>query len=98
MASEHQKMYFNKLSSPGNSLIVTLALMIAVGWPRPTAKHPNSRTLTPLYPSGTGEKMGRTGARKLLGQDKDREITYHILSWAKQPQLGEFNLICCQLA
>lgn len=42
MASQHWKMQFHKLSSPGNSLIVTFAQMIVVGWPRPTAKHPHS--------------------------------------------------------
>lgn len=35
--------------------------------------------------SRMGEKKGRTGPRKLLGQDKDREITYNALSWAKEP-------------
>lgn len=39
----------------------------------------------PLRSSRMGEKTGRTGLRKLSGQDKDREITYDALSWAKEP-------------
>lgn len=94
MASQHWKMQFHKLSSPGNSLIVTFAQMIVVGWPRPTAKHPHSLSILLDW----GEKTGGTGARKLLGQDEGREITYQAPSWAKQPHPGEFNLVCCQLA
>lgn len=34
---------------------------------------------------------------KLMGQDEDREIMYHELSWAKQTPLGKSSLIYCQL-
>lgn len=37
------------------------------------SSHP--ATLSPLLPAGWREKVGRTGARKLMGQDKGREIT-----------------------
>lgn len=46
-------------------------------------------SLTPPYPSeGQGEKIGKTES-KLVGRDKDREITYQLLSRAKQTHLGE---------
>jgi len=41
--------------------------------------------------------LSRTGGgnqiEKLVGQDKDREIAHQSPSWAKQTQLGEFDLI-----
>jgi len=33
---------------------------------------------------------------KLLGQDKDREITHPLPSHEKQTHLGEVNVIYCQ--
>lgn len=39
---------------------------------------PNTHPVTCSFPpshSRMGEKMGRRGARKLMGQDKDRKIT-----------------------
>lgn len=45
-----------------------------------------------LAPGRTGEKAGGKRARKLMGQNIDREITYQVLLWAKQTQLTEFNL------
>lgn len=40
-----------------------------------------------------GRGMGRTGAGKLMGQDKDGKITYWLLSRAKQSRLGENSFI-----
>jgi len=52
-----------------------------------------------LYPSvGCGQTTGRTEAKKLIGQNKHREITYQLLSWAKEIQPVESNSIHCQLA
>lgn len=34
---------------------------------------------------------------KLMGQDKDRKITYQLPSEAKQTQLMEINVIYCHL-
>lgn len=62
-----------------------------MGWPQ-LAPH-----CTPPPLAGWAEKIERTGTRKLVGLNKDREITYQLLSWAKQTQLREFNLIYCQL-
>lgn len=33
-----------------------------------------------------------------MGQNKDQEITYQLLSWAKEIRLEDFNLIYCPLA
>lgn len=63
-----------------------------VGWSWPAAKLPPSHFLSLL--SGTEEKIGRTGARKLVGQDEDRRIAHHLLSWARQTHLGEFPIKC----
>lgn len=51
---------------------------------------------TPSAPHD-GERVGRAGARKLMGQDEVKKITHISLSWAKQNQLGEFDLTDCQL-
>jgi len=42
-------------------------------------------------PSSTGQGRENTDER-LVGRDKDREITRQLLSWAEQTQLGE-NLV-----
>jgi len=59
-----------------------------VGWLQLAARHPSSRLLAP-HLSRTGEKTGRTGTRKFMGQDRDRKITYQLLSWAMQTPLRE---------
>lgn len=41
-----------------------------------------------------GERIGRTGTREYVGQDKDREVTLQLSLWAKQTQFGQ---IYCQL-
>lgn len=54
--------------------------------------------LLPLaLPQRDGEQKGRTGLRMLQGWNKDGEITTQLLSWVKQTQLGEFNLIYCRV-
>lgn len=47
--------------------------------------------------SRTGEKMGRTGVRKLMNQNKDRKITYQLLTRAMQTWLGKANFIYSQV-
>lgn len=46
---------------------------------------PNSHPAACLLPPC----QGRTGGRKLMGQDKDRKIPYQLPSWPKWTQLGE---------
>lgn len=47
--------------------------------------------------SGRGEKIGRRGTRKLVGQDEDREIIYQLPLQAKQTSPGEINYIYCYI-
>jgi len=35
--------------------------------------------------------------KKLVDSHNDRETTYELLLWAKHTQLGEINVISCQL-
>lgn len=54
------------------------------GW-MPAAHH--SCSITPLSQPGRGEKI------RLMGGEKDREISQQLLSWAKHTQLREINLL-----
>ena len=54
-----------------------------MGWPRPDA-YPATLSLSLLSSTGGENKM-----EKFTGQDKDREITYQLLSQTKQAGLGE---------
>ena len=47
-------------------------------------------------PSSTGQGE-RKYAERLVGWDKDREATQQLLSRAEETQIGEINLIYCQL-
>lgn len=60
-------------------------IAIVVSWLWLAARHPSSCALTnPPQQDGRENKI-----KKLIGKDKDREITYHLLSLAIQTQLGE---------
>lgn len=60
---------------------------------------PSTHTATHSpHPSSIGEKTRGTWARKLMGPNKDREITYQVPSQAKQTGCGELNCIYCPLA
>jgi len=63
-----------------------------VAWTWLAAKLPPSSLLT-LLPSLSSFLLRGTGARRLTGQDKDREITYQLLLQAKQTQLSKINLL-----
>lgn len=66
------------------------AIPCVPGSPLATAEPPASCALTPTW-VGQGEK---TGMRKLVGLDEDRDITYQLPSRGKQTWFGdnEFNL------
>jgi len=51
------------------------------GLPRPASKHPLSCSPTSTLLNRT---RGENGMKKLVGQDKDREIIYHLPSRGKQ--------------
>lgn len=57
-------------------------MVIVVPWASLAAKLPPNHLLTPSH-QGDGEKLRRTGKRKLL-QDKVRDMTYQVLSLMKQ--------------
>ena len=58
----------------------------------PTCSQVPSQLLArPPHPAGLGRKWEEQ-ERKLLVQNKDREIAHQLLSQAKQTWLGEFNL------
>lgn len=72
--------------------VVGLGTEIPIGplwWVAPSWQ---SRSLSPQ--SRMEERIGRTGTRELVGQDKDREITLQLSLWAKQTQFGQ---IYCEL-
>jgi len=46
----------------------------------------------PSLPPSNGHRGGKQNKR-LAGQDKEREITHQLPSWAKQTRLGEINLL-----
>lgn len=48
---------------------------------------PPSNSIIPLL------DIGRKYDEKLVGQDKDRQITQLLLSWENQTQLGEIEFI-----
>lgn len=60
-------------------------LLAVVGWLWPVSRPSPSHYLHPLLNrTGRESKM-----KKLMGQHKDREVTYQVLSWATQTQLRE---------
>jgi len=69
--------------------MLLLWYLSVVGWPWLDSRCPPSRSITPLL-SWTGERKYN---KRLVGQDKDREITQQLLLGAKQTQLGEISLI-----
>lgn len=63
------------------------------GWPQLAARHTPSQ---PLSCSLSQQVWKETKMKKFVVQDKDREITFQLSSWAKQAQLGE-NQFNCQI-
>lgn len=66
-------------------------------WDGPSQQPSTHRAVCSLFPpfptrSGNGKKIGRTRTRKLVDQNKDKEITDELLQLAIQTQLGEFHL------
>lgn len=61
----------------------TAALGVVLGWPRLAAQHPRGHLLIPLLSCITGEKIGRTRVRRLVGQDKGWVTAYQLPLWAK---------------
>lgn len=55
------------------------------------AKSQNSQPAAHLAPLLT--RIEENSMRKLLVQDKDREVGYHLLSRAKNLHLGKMNLL-----
>jgi len=57
-----------------------------------------TQLLTPSFlPSCSGRTEGENRMRKVMGQDKDRDIACQSPLQAKQNQQGKINVIYCQL-
>lgn len=68
-----------------NSMKISLGIIV-VGWLLGAHKG----FLSFLFLNWIGS---RKYAKKLVGQDKDGEVAFRLLSWATQTQLGKINLI-----
>lgn len=66
-----------------------------VGWSQLAPKIPASRLLTPHRLSRTEEKIGKTGMRKLVGQDGDRDQLLLGVEQTPNPSLPTPSLRAC---